>query len=142
MVQWLGLGLPMQGVWVQSLAGEQDPTCSVAKKKNPTQNIKQKQYCNKFCKDCKTMVHIKKKKKRVSGRSLLCWRAYLYTRLPAPHPGQGCTTVGPSSGGSVCTSEASGCVLDAAGSASSPHSPSLFKDTLQLTFKSISGLIG
>ena len=69
MVQWLGLGLPMQGVWVQSLAGEQDPTCSVAKKKkkkkNPTQNIKQKKYCNKFRKNCKTMVHIKKKKKKV-----------------------------------------------------------------------------
>ena len=91
----------MQGVWVQSLAGEQDPTCSVAKKKNktPTQNIKQKKYCNKFCKNCKTMVHVKKKKKKcISGRSLLCSRAYLHTASQHLTRGQGCTTVGPSSG--------------------------------------------
>ena len=93
MVQWLGLGLPMQGVWVQSLAGEQDPTCSVAKKKkkkkkNPTQNIKQKKYCNKFRKNCKTIVHIKKKKKKsalVEGVSSA--REHTCTPPPSTSPG-------------------------------------------------------
>ena len=35
----------MQEMQVGSLVGELDPTCLMAKKK---QNLKQKQYCNKF----------------------------------------------------------------------------------------------
>jgi len=47
---WLRLLLPIQGAWVQSLI-----------KELKSQNIKQKQYCNKFSEDLKKkMVHIKK----------------------------------------------------------------------------------
>jgi len=49
-VQWLRLCLPMQGVWVGSLVEELGSHMPSAKKK---QNIKQKQYCNKFNKDTK-----------------------------------------------------------------------------------------
>ena len=49
-VQWLRLHLPLQGVWVQSLVGElRFPRTSQPK----NQNIRQKQYCNKFNKDFK-----------------------------------------------------------------------------------------
>ena len=44
-VQLLRLRLPVQGVRVQSLVGNEDLTCLVAIK---IQNIKQKQCCNKF----------------------------------------------------------------------------------------------
>ena len=47
---WLRFLLPIQGAWVQSLI-----------KELKSQNIKQKQYCNKFSEDLKKkMVHIKK----------------------------------------------------------------------------------
>ena len=66
MVQWLRLSLPTQGVWVPSLVEELNPTWLVAKKKKKTKpkpkTIKQKQYRNKFNKDFKKKVHIKKKK--------------------------------------------------------------------------------
>ena len=65
MVQWLRLSLPTQGVWVPSLVEELNPTWLVAKKKKKTKpkpkTIKQKQYRNKFNKDFKKKVHIKKK---------------------------------------------------------------------------------
>ena len=44
-VQWLILCLSMQGVWVQSLAGQP---------KHQNILMKQKQYCNKFNKDFKS----------------------------------------------------------------------------------------
>ena len=54
-VQWLKLHLPMQRVQVRSLVGELRSYMSHSQKK---QNIKQKQYCDKFNKDLK-------KKKRI-----------------------------------------------------------------------------
>ena len=51
-VQWLRLHLPVQGLQVQSLAwelGSQVP-CD-QKKTTTTENVKQKQYCNKLNKD-------------------------------------------------------------------------------------------
>ena len=45
----------MRGLWVPSLLGE----CLPVKKH---QNIKQKQYCNKFTKDFKHGPYLKKKK--------------------------------------------------------------------------------
>ena len=48
-VQWLRLHLPMQGVRVRPLVGELRSHMPHGQK-NP-QNIKQKQYCNKFKKD-------------------------------------------------------------------------------------------
>ena len=65
-VQWLRLHLPMQEVQVWSLVGgAKIPHASRPK----NQNIKQKQYCNKFNKDFKKMVHIKKilKQKKCSS---------------------------------------------------------------------------
>ena len=56
MVQWLRLHLPMQGVWVQSLVGVLRSHMALR------QNMKQKQYCNKFNKDFKNGPHPKKKK--------------------------------------------------------------------------------
>ena len=53
-VQWLGLHLPTQGVQVQTLVSKLRSHMSHGqKKKTKTQNIKQKQYCNKFNKDLK-----------------------------------------------------------------------------------------
>ena len=51
LARWLRLLLPIQGAWVQSLV-----------KELKSQNIEQKQYCNKFSEDLKkkTKVHIKK----------------------------------------------------------------------------------
>ena len=49
-VQWLRLHLSMQGVWVQSLVGEQRSHIPHGQR---NQNIKQKKYCNKFNKDFK-----------------------------------------------------------------------------------------
>ena len=60
-VQWLKLGLPMQGVWVRSLVRELRSTCLVAKR--PQQ--KTKEYCNKFNKAFKNgppKIKLKKKK--------------------------------------------------------------------------------
>ena len=58
-VQWLRLCLPVWGVWVGSIPGRGAKILYASWPKN--QNIKQKQYCNKF-KTSKKMVHIKKKK--------------------------------------------------------------------------------
>ena len=52
-VQWLKLCLPMQGVRVGSLVEELGSHMPSAKK---NQNIKQKQYCNKFNKDTKIFL--------------------------------------------------------------------------------------
>jgi len=49
-VQWLGVHLPMQGVQVQSLIRDLRFHMPWRPK---IQNIKQKQYCNKFNKDLK-----------------------------------------------------------------------------------------
>ena len=57
-VQWLRLCLPMQGVWVRSLVGELRSHMPLSQK---NQNIKQKQYCNKFNKNFKNGPHQKKK---------------------------------------------------------------------------------
>ena len=59
MVQWLRLGLLMQGVLVQSLVGELRFLYALQPRK---QNKKQKQYCNKFNKDFKNSPHQGKKK--------------------------------------------------------------------------------
>ena len=58
-VQWLRLHLPMQEVWVQSPVRELRSHMPHGQK---LQNIKQKQYCNKFNKDIKE----KKKRKAIS----------------------------------------------------------------------------
>ena len=55
--------LPMQGVRVLSLFGELQSHMLCGQKKKKTQNIKQKQYCNKFNKDFKNGPHSKKRKK-------------------------------------------------------------------------------
>jgi len=55
-VQWLRLRLPMQGVCVQSLVQE-DKTPHSSWPNN--QNIKEKQYSNKFSKDLKNGAHQK-----------------------------------------------------------------------------------
>ena len=44
-VSWLGLHLPMWRVWVQSLIGELRFPRALQPE---NQNVKQKQYCNKF----------------------------------------------------------------------------------------------
>ena len=66
-VQWLGLGLPMQGVRVPSLVRELRPHMQRQsikhRNKQTKKNIKQKHYCNKFNKDFKNSPHLKKKKK-------------------------------------------------------------------------------
>ena len=51
----------MQGVWVQSLVGELRSHRPRGQKK---QNIKQKQYCNKFNEDFKNGPHQKNLKKK------------------------------------------------------------------------------
>ena len=53
-VQWLKLHLPVQGAQVQSLVRE------LRSSMLPGQNIKQKPYYNKFNKDFKKIVDIKK----------------------------------------------------------------------------------
>ena len=69
-VQWLRFCLPMQGVQVQPFSqGAKIPHASWPKK----QNIKQKQYCNKFKKTLK-MVHVKKVLKTKRGWDL--WIQY------------------------------------------------------------------
>ena len=55
-VQQLGLCLPMQGMWIQSLVGKLRSHMPIGKTPAYKQ---QKQYCNKFNKDFK-MAHIKK----------------------------------------------------------------------------------
>ena len=57
-VQWLRLHLPMQGVRVRSLLRE---LRSHMPRGQENQNIKQKQYCNKFNKDFKSGPHQKNK---------------------------------------------------------------------------------
>ena len=59
MVQWLRLCLPMQGVWACSLVGELKSYMLHSKKQPTKQNIKQKQYYNKFNKD--KVLQFKKK---------------------------------------------------------------------------------
>ena len=65
-VQWLRLGLLMQGAWVQSLVGELRSYMPYSQK-----NIREKEYCNKFNKDLWKMVHIQKnfKKSYVSEKN-------------------------------------------------------------------------
>ena len=58
MVQWLRLDLPKQGAWVQSLVREMRSHMPRGQK---YQNIKHKQYCNKFNEDIKNGPHKKKK---------------------------------------------------------------------------------
>ena len=67
MVQWLRLQVPMQGVQVQSLVQELRSHKPQGQKK---QNLKQKQYCNKFNKGFKKWSTSKKKnlKKKYSRR--------------------------------------------------------------------------
>ena len=59
-VQWLRLHFPVQGVHVRSLMGKLRSHMPGGQN---NQNEKKKQYCNRFNKDFKKMVHIKKKKK-------------------------------------------------------------------------------
>ena len=54
-VQWLRLNLPIQGVWIWSLVGQEPKITHALWAKN--QNIKQKPYCNKFNKDFKNGPH-------------------------------------------------------------------------------------
>ena len=63
-VHWLGLHLPMQGVWVWSLVEElrSHTPQGQKKRKEKNQNTKQKQYCNKFNKNFKKKSSHKKKK--------------------------------------------------------------------------------
>ena len=74
-VQWLRLRLPMQGVQLRSLVGELRFHMPHGQK---TQNIKQKQYCNKFNKDFKNgpqqKKSLKKKKKNI-------WHADVHVSL-------------------------------------------------------------
>ena len=58
-VQWLGLCLPVQRVWVRSPVGELKIPHALRPK---SQNIKQKQYRSKFYKDFKKWSTLKKKK--------------------------------------------------------------------------------
>ena len=59
LIQSLRLHLPMQGVQVLSLVRDLR-SHMIGSPKN--QNVKQKQYCNKFNKDFKNCPHQKKKK--------------------------------------------------------------------------------
>ena len=74
-VQWLRLCLPMQGVWVRSPVRE---LRSHMARDQKNQNIKQKQYCNKFNKTFK-MVHIKKKNLKKKNSSCLSVTLYIMT---------------------------------------------------------------
>ena len=67
----MGLCLPMQGVRVQSLVRELRSHMSRGK---INQNIKQKQYYNKFNKDFKNGPHQKKKKKKERKKTKKCFR--------------------------------------------------------------------
>ena len=60
-IQWLRLRLPMQG-GVGSIPGQGAKIPHASGPKN--QNIKQKQYCNKFNKDFKNGLHQKKSLKK------------------------------------------------------------------------------
>ena len=60
-VQWLRFHFHMQRFWVQSLVWELRSHRPHGQK---NQNIKQEQYCNKFNKDFKKMIHIKKSEKK------------------------------------------------------------------------------
>ena len=69
-VQWLQLSLPMQGIRVQSLVGEAKITQAWGLK---PQNIKQKQYCNKFNKDFENDPHqqnLRKKKEMEESQAV------------------------------------------------------------------------
>ena len=67
-IQWLRLCLPMQGFGGSTPGqGTKIPYASQPKK----QNIKQKQYCNKFKKDFKNGPHFKKKRQGVQSQVLL-----------------------------------------------------------------------
>ena len=65
---WWFIAFQCRGCRFNPWLGSQDPTCLAAKKKKkkPKQNIKQKQYCNKFNKD------LKKKKKKEPVRTQIC----------------------------------------------------------------------
>ena len=93
-VQWLRLRLPRQRMWVRSLVRE---ISSHMPRRQKNQNIKQKQYCNKFNKDFKNGPHQKKKslKKDYSLFTELSWnlcqnqltknvRIYLWTLNSIP----------------------------------------------------------
>ena len=54
MTQWLRLCFPKQGMWVQSFWSDCQDPCDLRPK---SQNIKQKQYCNKFNKDSKNKIN-------------------------------------------------------------------------------------
>ena len=76
-VQWLRPRLPMQGVQVRSLVGEQRSHMPRGQKKE-TQNIEQQQYCNKFNKVSKTSPQ----KKNVKACYLLQVTGYLPCKFP------------------------------------------------------------
>ena len=57
----------MKGVWVRGPGGELRSHMPLSQK---NQNLKQKQYCNKFNKDFKNGLHLKKKlKKKIQERT-------------------------------------------------------------------------
>ena len=60
-VQGLRFYLPVQGMWVHSLVGKLIFHMPHGQK---NKNIKQKQYCNKFNKDCKNGLYEKKSLKK------------------------------------------------------------------------------
>ena len=70
--QWLRFHLLMLGVWVRSLHRELGSHVPCGQKKNKTkQNIKQKQYCNKFNKDFKNDPHKKRPLKKYFATGIL-----------------------------------------------------------------------
>ena len=80
-MQWLRLCLPMQGACVQSLVGETKIPHAPWPK---NQNIKQKQYCNKFSQDLKKWSTSNKilQEKKETEKSVLQSKAELMQRLP------------------------------------------------------------
>ena len=71
----------MQGVWVRSLVGELRSHMHHSQKKK--KKSKHKQYCNKFNKDLKKSLSIKKKESRESGIGFPQFKAQLLITIGA-----------------------------------------------------------
>ena len=84
MVQWLRFHLPIHGVWVRPLVRELRSLIPQALPPKKNQNVKQKQYYNKFNQDFKNCQKIFKKRKK---KTIKYHPQFLLMRVPAfPSP--------------------------------------------------------
>ena len=88
-VQWLRLGPPVPGVWVQPLVRELRSHMPHGQTASPPQKktITQKKYCNKFSKDFKNGPHQEKNSKKKKRKKILIQQARMgLKRLQSPQP--------------------------------------------------------